>query len=166
MSGSPKTFDASNTFDTNFTDVNGNTKALSGTITKVWSGFTDRTSIMPLVIYNKFLQIRDTVYFLGKHNKSYGTVTRFSIKYVGNVEHYMIQCQLRVQKGDSGGLLFKHNKASSTNAEEFIADGICSTFIRTDNQIYGDISYFVPLIDLDQSIYEWPTPTHPIPPIP
>jgi len=133
--------EALNTFNETFTHWNGKKAKLEGCITHVWSGGSK----------NKVLEIDDTVYFLGEFSKSYGTVTAFPVKFVGNrnKEHSMIKCKLKVQQGDSGGVLFKRNQASSTNAEEFIAVGFCSYF-------EGDESYFVPLTDLDESIYEFP----------
>ena len=62
----------------------------------------------------------------------------------------MIKCKLKVKQGDSGGLLFKVKPIqASYDKVECIAVGICSYF----NKING-FSYFVPLTDLDESIYE------------
>ena len=69
-SGSPIHFEALNTINGKYTHWNGvDTEDLRGDITHVWSGDVN----------NGVLQIGDTVYFLGKHNKSYGTVTDFPI---------------------------------------------------------------------------------------
>jgi hypothetical protein len=62
----------------------------------------------------------------------------------------MIKCKLKVKQGDSGGLLFKVKPIQASHDKvECIAVGICSYF----NKING-FSYFVPLTDLDESIYE------------
>jgi len=77
------------------------------------------------------------------------------------VEHYMIKCKLKVQQGDSGGVLFKPIPESLDNNKKVkcVAVGICSYFLPIAGENYGDVSYFVPLTDLDQSIYELPQPT-------
>jgi len=141
--GSSIQLEALNTFNETFTHWNGEKETLEGYITHVWSGDVN----------NNVLKKGDEVYFMGRNNKSKGTVKGFTIK---GAAHFMIKCKLRIQTGDSGGVLFKRNQASSTNAKEFIAVVICSYFQRTSGQIYGDDSYFVPLTDLDESIYEFP----------
>ena len=146
-SGLPIQFQALNSFDMTFTHWRSSIlyrKNLKGYITDVWSGDVN----------NKVLKIDDVVYFIGRHNKSYGTVTGFPSISVGNVEHHMIKCKLKVQKGDSGGLLFKVKPIQASHDKvECIAVGICSYF-----QGDGKVSYFVPLTDLDKSIYMLPLP--------
>jgi hypothetical protein len=73
----------------------------------------------------------------------------------------MIKCKLKVDQGDSGGVLFKTIPESrdNNNKVKCIAVGICSYFLPIAGKNYGDVSYFVPLTDLDQSIYVLPLPT-------
>ena len=147
-SGSAIKFEELNTFNETFTDLNGQQETFKGEITHVWSGD----------VKNKVLEIGDEVYFIGQHNKSKGTVVYFPITPVGTVKHYMIKCKLKVQRGDSGGVLFKPFPESrdNNNKVKCIAVGICSYFLPIADKNYGDISYFVPLTDLDESIYELP----------
>lgn len=142
-SGSLKQFEELNTFKETFTDLDGIKETLEGSITHVWSGYVN----------NKVLKEDDTVYFLGQHNKSKGKVKNIPMKLVGKVNHSMIKCQLKVQKGDSGGVLFKPipKSGDNNNKVKYIAVGICSHFNKIDG-----FSFFVPLTDLDESIYELP----------
>ena len=150
-SGSPIQFEPLNTFNLPFYHWEKTYtyfrkyKYLNGYIADVWSGDVN----------NKVLEIGDEVYFIGRHNKSYGTVTSFPSISVGNVEHYMIKCKLKVQPGDSGGVLFKPIPESLDNNKKVkcIAVGICS-YLQGD----GTVSFFVPLTDLDKSIYMLPLP--------
>jgi hypothetical protein len=148
----PRQFEELNSFDCNFINWNGEIeKPLKGEITDVWSGDVN----------NKVLEIGDEVYFIGQHNNSYGAVTAFPSKGVGYKEHSMIKCKLKVQKGDVGGVLFKVKPIQASHEKvECIAVGICSYFLPITGKKYGDISYFIPLTDLDQSIYELPSPCH------
>ena len=72
----------------------------------------------------------------------------------------MIKCNLKVEQGDSGGVL-NHlvQPRDINNKVECVAVGICSYF-GTKNG--GIVSYFVPLTDLDESIYELPVSSPPI----
>jgi len=65
-----------NSFDATFIDCLGNTERLKGCITSVWSG---NLNFPPGE--NGVLKANDKVYFLGKHNKSCGTVERFVSQY-------------------------------------------------------------------------------------
>jgi hypothetical protein len=60
-------FEELNTFKFTFKNCNGEKRILKGNIAQIWSDDVN----------NKVLEIGDEVYFIGRHNKSYGTVTSF-----------------------------------------------------------------------------------------
>jgi hypothetical protein len=139
----PKDFQLTNEFDEKFIHFNGTKENLQGCINRVWSGDFNAE--------NDVLKVNDKVYFLGQNNKSIGIVKRFNLN-AKFPKHCIIECTLKVKKGDSGGILFKHN----TVKNEFIAVGICSYFLGDRLEDSGYNSFFVPLTDLDKSIYELP----------
>ena len=146
----PSDFLPTNKFDETFFHLDGREERLNGCITQVWSGNFD--------VKNDVLKMGDRVYFLGRHNKSFGEVKRFRINDEKFPKHIIIECKLKIKEGDSGGILFKHDPAK----EEFIAVGICSYYMGYWKEDWGVESFFVPLTDLDKSIYELPPRPPPI----
>ena len=141
----PSDFLASDKFDETFIHWNGRKERLNGCITQVWSGDFD--------VENDVLKVGDMVYFLGRHNKSFGEVAQFFCQFADMTPHYLIKCRLNVKKGDDGGILFKRDPVKN----EYIVVGICSYFVKIpvkekseEPKVY---SYFAPLTDLEKSVY-------------
>ena len=109
--------EAWNAFDEKFTDCEGNKERFKGYIAHVVRKINFRTkkSKQELerqnVDVNTYLQRDDEVYFLGQHNKSKGKVTGFLIP-ENNANQIMIKCNLKVQQGDSGGIIQTYSRTS------------------------------------------------------
>lgn len=84
------------------------------------------------------------IFFIGQYSKRWGYVSNdgFPNMYKRN----MIQCDLKLKKGDSGGLLFFEGGVPG----EFTALGILS-------MIHGDVSFFTSLSEcFDHDLFELP----------
>ena len=138
-----------NTIRASFYDNKNREKVkINGKITNVgWDFENDDTRLDFYQIFvNRPNPEKKKVFFLGQHSKRWGYVRRINHTYKVN----MIECDLELKKGDSGGVLFcpKHD-----NPEELLALGILC-MIDVANK---GISYFTSLHEcFDHMFFELP----------